>query len=533
MKSIFKTNIFIIVILLFTITGCDDILNTIPKDFNSEVNYFLNEDQVYNALGGCYSPLADYDTYGGQLTYEAIMDDLGYWNWKSSPSNMINRLYSWNYNSSNATIKSIWGKLYSGVGRANLLLEHIDKAEMDSALRETYRNEALFLRAYYHFVLNVYWGDIPIKLKSIENVSEVNVPRNTTDSVMRFVINEMERVIASGNLTSSTKYNHAGRITQTVAHSIIARVYLKAAGYPLNLGAPMYQKALEHALIVKNSNIHKLHPEYQQLFINQSADAYDDVNRESIWEAEFYGNSVTDPGKGSGYSHLGVRIGISSSEAENYGYGYGFVCARLKLIDLYNKDVNDKRKPRNIANYSINSSGNKVTISNVGEMTIGKWRREDETLVPKHKNFSSTNMSIIRYADVLLMIAEAENELNGPTKLAHDNLNEVRARAGVITFTAENDNLITDPDVFRQEIQDERARELCFEGIRKIDLVRWGIFLDEMQMAKNQALNDSRALSRRDMMVEVAAKMTTRDLLFPIPQSELKINNKMTQNPLW
>jgi hypothetical protein len=242
----------------------------------------------------------------------------------------------------------------------------------------------------------------------------------------------MEDVVSSGKLTKATDHQHASRITQTAAQSILARVCLKAAGNPLNWGTPMYQKALDYALAVKTANIHKLHPVYRQLFIDQSADVYDVSFRESIWEAEFYGNGILDPGKGNYYSTIGTRIGIQSANETDYGYGYGFVCARLKLQDLYDKDANDSRKSRVIADYSILSSGAKSTISNIAERTIGKWRREDEKVMPKHKNYNSTNVSIIRYADVLLMIAEAENELNGPTIIAHNALNEVRQRAGVI-----------------------------------------------------------------------------------------------------
>ncbi|GAB1416155.1 RagB/SusD family nutrient uptake outer membrane protein [Paludibacter sp.] len=533
MKTIKKIYYAVICTLVVGFTACDDILSTDPQDFNTLTNFFQNESQVLNALAGCYTTLTDLNSYGGQLTFEALVDDLGYWNWKTTPSNMINKPYGWNYNSSNATVKSMWNNLYSGIGRANMLLENIDNADMKDDLRETYRQEARFLRAYYHFLLNIYWGDIPLRMKSIEDVSEVNVPRVSTDSVTRVIIAEMEDVIAGEKLTLATDHPHAARITQTAAQAILARVCLKAAGYPLNLGEPMYRKALDYAMQVKESNIHRLHPVYRQLFINQSADVYDVTYRESIWEAEFVGNSVTDPDKSTGYSSIGSRIGIECQEADHIGYGYGFVCARLKLTDLYDKDPNDTRKARNIADYKINSSGTKTTITNVGERTAGKWRREDEKLMPRHKNYTSTNVSIIRYADVLLMIAEAENELNGPTAIAHNALNEVRQRAGAITFTEDNGNNFYSKDDFFKEIQDERARELCFEGVRKMDLVRWGIFVSEMRQAANQAMNDSRATSRREMMTEVAGKMSTRDILFPIPQSELKLNNKMTQNPLW
>lgn len=533
MKSIKKIYLAIVGLLVFSMYSCDDILNTVPQDFNTVTNFYKTESQILAALASTYAPLANLSSYGGMLTFEAVVDDLTYFNWKSTPASMINRPYGWNYTSSNVDIKRMWDILYLGIERSNVLLENIDGADMKDELRETYRQEARFLRAHYHFLLNTYWGDIPLRMKSLESVSDVNIPRTSTDSVMRTVIREMEEVINSGKLTIATDHQHASRVTQTAALAILSRVCMKAAGQPLNWGAPYYQKALNYATAVKNANIHKLHPVYRQLFIDQSADVYDATFRESIWEAEFYGNGILDPGKGLYYSSIGTRIGIQSANETDYGYGYGFFCIRLKLTDLYDKDANDSRKSRNIADYHIAAAGTKTTISNVGERTAGKWRREDEKVVPKHKNYNSTNVSIIRYADVLLIIAEAENELNGPTTLAHSALNEVRQRAGVITFTSDNGNNFTSKDDFRQEVMDERARELCFEGVRKMDLVRWGVFVSEMQQAALQAQNDGRATSRRAMMMEVAGKMSIRDLLFPIPQAELKLNNKMTQNPMW
>jgi len=538
MKTIKKIYIIIVAFLAIGLYSCDDMLDTVPQDFNTITNFYKTDGEILSALASCYAPLANHYIYGGYLTFEALVDDLTYS--RVIAADIVNRPSGWNYTSSNTIIRRMWNMQYLGIERTNNLLKYIDGAKMDSLLRETYRQEARFLRAHYHFLLNNYWGDIPLRTQMIDNPGDVNRPRTPTDSVMRFVIREMEEVVASGALTKATAYTHAARITQTAAQSILARVYMKAAGFPLNWGAPMYQKALNHALAVKNANIHKLHPDFAQLFINQAADEYDAVNRESIWEAEFVGNGAAgDIGRSSEWtSRLGTYIGIQSNHDQpaGYGYSYGQHRGRLKLHDLYNKDVNDTRKARSLGSFSINASGAQVNIANVGEWTAAKWRRGDEKLFPKVKNWTSTNMSIIRYADVLLMIAEAENELNGPTAIAHNALNEVRTRAGAINFTSDNGNNFLSKDDFRQEIMDERARELCFEGVRKMDLVRWGIFVSEMQLATNQALNDVRSTSssaRRDLMVEVASRMTEKYILFPIPQAELKLNNKMTQNPFW
>src|SRR5690606_33909472 len=109
------------------------------------------------------------------------------------------------------------------------------------------------------------------------------------------------------------------------------------------------------------------------------------------------------------------------------------------------------------------------------ERNCGKWRRESEVVKPKNKNYTPQNFPILRYADVLLMHAEDVNELEGPA-LALPALSEVRGRANASLY--EGANTITDKDLFREVIREERSRELCFEGLRKMDLIRWGIFLD-------------------------------------------------------
>ena len=518
------------IFFLAILSGCTDFLTTEPQDFISPENYYKTEEEVYSALGATYRTLGDLNCYGQQLAYEALIDDLGYWDWKSTPSNMINRVYSWNYTSSQSDIKKIWDNLYSGINRANELLENIDKADMDNGLRETYRNEALFLRAYFHFLLVSNWGDIPLKLTSTTSAEFVNIACTPQEEVLQKVVDDMEDVIASETLVAADKLDHAGRVTQTVAQGILARVYLKMAGAPINKGRDMYEKALFYAQEVEKSTIHRLNDSYSQIFINHAQNVYDKDFRECMWEAQFYGNSVTDPGKSTGYSYIGNRIGIESKNEDVIGYGYAYVRARLNFIDLY--DDSDVRKERNIATYIYDSKGKKTNVD-IFQRCIGKWRREDEVLFPKHKNNTPTNFPILRYADVLLMIAEAENEVNGLTEVAYDAINAVRKRAGIVEYTIENGNRFTTSQDFKQAVMDERARELCFEGLRKFDLVRWGIYVQEMNNAARKADTDSRAGSAREKMTEVAKRITDRYIYFPIPQSELQLNKLMTQNKGW
>ena len=242
MKTIKKIYLIIVAFLAIGLYSCDDMLDTVPQDFNTITNFYKTDAEIFSALASCYAPLANHFIYGGYLTFEALVDDLTYN--RTIASDLVNRPSGWNYTSSNVIIRRMWNMQYLGIERANILLTYIDGANMDSTLRETYRQEARFLRAHYHFLLNNYWGDIPIRTEMIVDPADVNRPRTPTDSVMRFVIREMEEVIASNALTKATAYNHAARVTQTAAQAILARVYMKAAGYPLNWGAPMFQKAL-------------------------------------------------------------------------------------------------------------------------------------------------------------------------------------------------------------------------------------------------------------------------------------------------
>jgi len=533
-----------IVAAIFSMPSCDDFLDKSAEDFLSPENYYNTEDDIKNSLGGVYVTIGSYYTYGRYLVIDAATDDLWYWN--QNEVNIIDRLCSWNYTSGQAQLEYMWRRLYEGVERANVLLENIHKADMEEDVRNKYIGETRFLRAFYHYVLADNWGDIPLKLVSSEKVSNVNTERTPIKDVFENVVEEMEYVLENDMLETADKFDHSARVSKSVAQGILARIYLKMAGEPLNMGNEMYTKALYWAQQVKGSGLHNLNNNYDQIFINHSQNLYDTQYRESMWEAEFVGNTTTDPGKNDKYSWIGVTNGIICYD-ENIGYCYGYQKVRLKLWDLF--DEADKRKYRTIAPHKYNTTAGKydqkqTTFNSIAERCAAKWRREEETLKPKVKNWNETNFPILRYSDVLLMIAEAETELNGVTDIALDALNEVRDRAGIELYAKDDSDPskieITSTDDLRQIIRDERARELAFEGIRKHDLIRWGIFVQEMKAAatepyltENVGNGRTQSADERTRMAAVAGKMSDKYLLLPIPQKELSLNNKMKQNKYW
>lgn len=148
----------------------------------------------------------------------------------------------------------------------------------------------------------------------------------------------------------------------------------------------------------------------------------------------------------------------------------------------------------------------------------------------KHKNYTPENYPVLRYSDVLLMQAEAENEANnGPTDKAYKAINTVRERAGLEALK----NL--DYATFQQEVRDERARELCFESLRKYDLVRWGIYVDAIHNKLGAATATKRWDPGNNFLGAAAYANNTTDKhqFLPIPSRELSVNTKLEQNKYW
>lgn len=164
----------------------------------------------------------------------------------------------------------------------------------------------------------------------------------------------------------------------------------------------------------------------------------------------------------------------------------------------------------------------------------GKWRRETvyEKQMSAKSLYTTINFPILRYADVLLMYAEAINEYAGaPDDQAKDAIREIRKRAGVKT----DESLLGDYRSFRDLVRNERGRELAFEGLRKWDLIRWGTFVEKMHNAgTNQPTeNKYRNVSYTNYASANYANVTARHIYLPIPTKELAVNHALRQNPLW
>ncbi|MFP5042904.1 RagB/SusD family nutrient uptake outer membrane protein [Parasediminibacterium sp. JCM 36343] len=505
---------------LLAMASCNKILDTKP-DFAQPTQYYQTETQLNDALAGIYSVLASTSFYGD--AYLAVLNTGNDESWYRSTTVVGPPVYT--FNAGDANITSLWQNLYDGINMANALLENINKPQMDEKRRAEIKGEAFFLRGYYYFMLVQHWGDVPLKLSSttLPSSEQYTLPRTPAKAVYAQVIADM--AAADSTVDDISAIGFSGRVSKTTVEGILARVCLYMAGQPVN-DVSKYADAVKWATKVVASRKHSLNPDYKQIFINECQNAYD--TKEAMWEVEFLGNSTAATGgSNKAYGYLGIRVGVQCSNLDS-GYCYGFLYGMGLLYKSF--DANDLRRDWVLAPYNY-SGDNKVPLSTTEyyKRYPGKWRREYEQLKPKVKNACGTNFPILRYADVLLMLAEAENEVNGPAN-ALQYLDTVRTRAGLKAYIP-TDAAVSSQANFRVAIQNERYKELAFECLRTMDLIRWGLLLTNTKnAAADVTLNASTSLKYG---ATAAANITARNILWPIPTYELSLNNNLTQNKGW
>ncbi|MCH5598408.1 RagB/SusD family nutrient uptake outer membrane protein [Niabella ginsengisoli] len=437
------------------------------------------------------------------------------------------------FDASSLEIGRQWEALYTGVERANMLLDHIDNA-IGSVSQEKInevRGQALFMRAYYHFLLADQYGPIPLKLSSAKTPEEDPLPRSPLAEVYTQIVKDMKDAIPL--LRKASEYGFNGKVSTTAAQGILTRVFLSMAGSPLKDEA-RYADAALYADSVMQSGEHSLNPDFKQIYINHVREVYD--IKECLWEVEFGGNNQGTIREGGS---IGSYNGIYCTNIDT-GWGADLVHATAKLYNAY--EAQDLRRDWSIAPFRFVASGNTVVRTNwsaneIYERNNGKWRREYENLLPRNKDFNGTNWPLLRYADVLLMFAEADNYINnGPTARAYEALNQVRRR-GYGKPVSAADPVVDAPAGmpqadFQEFIMNERLRELAFEGLRKHDLIRWGIYISTMQQ-QAATYDATMPTALKAAATGQARRITSRSVVFPIPHSELNVNHNATQNPGW
>lgn len=430
-----KINYLFVIVLILTSVSCNKFLDTKPTDVYTPVNYYNTQDQLQQALNSAYGNLMNPSLYGQVIgfNFDASNDEL----LSGRAADGDTRGLRFNFDASNQYVAGIYRYCYVGIQGLNELLDNINKPQISDSARGLIKAQALFLRGYYYFLLTSNFGDVPLLLH-VPAISDVNISAAKQADVYAQIETDMkaaEDIFQQQNYTSA-KLGYNDVVTLTAVQAVLARVYIYWAGYPQN-NTDKYNDALTYCNKVINSGLHALNPDYRQVFINLVQDVYD--TKEIIWEIGSYGAAAGTNVKSG--NDIGNFVGIAS----NYIVGdtsswaaAGWVYVTQKLFDAYQTDSTstavpasspDIRRDWDCANYYYTGTvRTKYTVTSPWRMYAGKLRRQYSPSDWRMNGIYGINWPVIRYSDVLLMKAEAENYLKGPDADAYEAINEVRKR---------------------------------------------------------------------------------------------------------
>lgn len=496
------------------------------------------------------------NTYG-ETVFSAFDNDTDLSNAVMSlTSSGYNAIAHYNYvDFSLGEFKNFWGFYYTNINSLNVALEQgelisINENNPKDVLRKKkLLAEAKFLRAVCYFDLVRYFGDVPLRLKPTSLSENLIAPRAAQEEVYNQIIKDLNESITDLPWYFETIVD--GRATKNAALGMLARVYLFRGGYSLDQDGvrkrsenykEYYQNVLDVTKYLIANGKNALEPSYEKIFKNQCMNILD--AKENLFEIDMRYLSG---------SLWGGCIGSSNAPVTAKGV-YSQTVSRIRTQALaYKKfQANDLRRDVSIATFTCDQAGTEKPISaidkngvitalNSENFTPGKWRRSWQDMTDQwvNYNYTSINFALLRYSDVLLMRAEALNEMNeGPTAEAELLVNQVRRRGYGVPIGTSNPSVDMptglDKQQFLEYMQDERARELMFEGgIRRLDLIRWNILGDKVRSVETYRLSHLNEFSNKNPEYYFFSKYYRDNVheLYPIPEYELRQNGAMTQNP--
>ena len=486
-----KIKYLFLVVLFTSFLGCSDILEEVPVSDLSVENSFKTEADAKAAIIGVYNSLQLEGVYGkSQTLFSTDEHNAG----SKVPLSGLN-LYSFTADNVEV-ILPIWRDHYVGINRANLAISKIPSINMNIEERNTLVAEAKFIKALLYFNLIRYYGDVPYKYSETTSLNDLNIPRTPVATIYENMIRDLEYCVEHLEVKAAGLAGHA---TQDAAKTLLASIYLTRGSMArrdnTGNGIADFTLATRYSKEVIDANRYRLCPYFPDAFIVQNKN-----NDEIVFDVQF-----KSPGLGVGNT-IGINMGIPSnaSGVDNLSAGGSQGAIRANPYHQFYYEVADSiRMKWTNARILINATTGRYSIvsavSNNPPVSAAKFRRypvRSPGFVLQTNDYD-VNWPIFRYAEVLLIYAEASNEINGPNQLAINALNLLRSRArntniggvhrdilprslsiqrsiGLVDLTLTN-TLVSTQSAFRNYILLERSRELSQEGKRWFDLVRWGI----------------------------------------------------------
>lgn len=480
--------------MLLVPIGCNqDWLEVKPQGELTSGNFFQTEDHAIWATNAVYNLLRDWNVHA--FNYLGMTDITSDDADKGSLVNdaiFLADLDNFTHDAGHQSPAGIWQGYYQAIYRANVAIENIPNVpEMNETLRTRLIGESKFLRAFYYFNMVRWFGGLPLITRALNPSEYYTQSRATEQEVYNLIIQDLKDAIEALPEKSQYSPNDLGRATKGAAKGLLAKVYLTIQDYA---------NAEVYALEVINSGQYALYPNYAKLFQKEG-----EHSSESVFEV-----SCVALETGNGASQYNQIQGVRGTP----NLGWGFNLPSDNLMSAY--ETGDPRRAATVLEVGEVLPDGSAIVQDNPEMLNERYNQKAWT--PAHVGFQENgpgNIRLLRYADVLLIAAEALNE-NGKPQEALTYLNQIRARA---KGASANPNLlppvtVTDKDQLRQRIWRERRVELAMEQHRWFDLVRQGRAADVLQAAGKTNF------------------VRGKHELFPIPQTEIDLSGGLlTQNP--
>lgn len=536
MKAKYLNNICAVALSAFVLVSCsDDFLTREPFDTQTPENFFVSEDNALLAVNGIYSAAKSLNSAREYtIDYDCMADNM----YNYSRYQNTQEIGQGSHSSASNYPLAKWTKNYTAISRANMVLAYLDQCyehgSSSSNIKERLRGEAYFFRGFFYADLIDFFGDVPLITEPVDIHS--NAPRTSREIVLKQIISDLDSAIV--RLPVEYDELNIGRATKGAAMAAKGKALLYNHKY--KEAAEVLKQVME---LKKEDGTprYDIFPKYRELFLPENEN-----NCEVVFDIQYMKGKYTE-----GLSH---QLFVFVEQWNSY-------CPLVQLVEAYytinGKPIDDdpiydpnnpfaNRDPRLeqtiMAPYSesgrYNSDGTpkifKPTTSNYTGMKIRKWNDYSE----REKNNSEHNIPLIRYADVLLMYAEAAVESGEYDEdEVYAAINAVRQRPTVMMPKVEDvEGKGLSPEKLIEVIRHERRVEFPFEGTRISDIRRWriaedvmtdAIGYDPLEAKKNPPVYKKVVVDRRTFNPE-------RDYLWPIPQSEIDANPEIgpsNQNP--
>ncbi|GAB3657091.1 RagB/SusD family nutrient uptake outer membrane protein [Echinicola sediminis] len=476
---------YIVIILSVLCIGCAD-LERYPLNSIGEPQFWSTTDDAVLGINGVYNVLAHNQMYREFMRHTDALGDNAY------------SQYSFNYyleisegrgfDASSVWPQNIWRKSFEGIVRANKVINNVPAIDMNTELKERIIGEARFLRALFYFHLTNLYSEVPLVLEE-QSVEESLVPRDSKEILVNQILQDLSEAATILPSSYQNSPSNIGRATKGAALALKCRVHLYNKQYSEAIQTANEVSALGYDLLPTAS--------YKDMFLP----SLENNTTESIFEIQFLGQ--TGSGVGSSFNSASGAIPT---------FGGGSYHPLQELVEAY--EDGDIRKDITILQEGQSFAG--VDFDPVRSPT-GYAVIKGVIPDPLVGGDGDANFVVLRYAEVLLNLAEAENELNGPTTTAFAAINKVRVRAGLNSLPED----LTQGEL-REAIKKERRIELAFEGHRYFDILRYG-------------KEDLKKSMESITSVEGHERVYDEKLImWPVPQSEININeNLLPQNPNW